>query len=158
MAFGRLPIWPRVERYGFGSFDEVVDTAPILWMASEYGALPPGHVLYLVDFASQRRPDVDEAELIRLDNEAHLEAAGSEGFLLYFRGDVDADGYCRSFCVWRSKDEAARASQKPRHRAASEATKDLYATYVVTMRDVWLDESPAGFGVGLTRTYRSDDS
>ena len=153
--FPRLPIYPRVERYGLGSFDEVFDTAPILWMAVEYGGLQPDQVLYLVDFASRRRPDADEADLMRLDDEAHAEAAASEGFLLYFRGDVDGDGCCRSFCVWRSREDAVRASRKPKHRAASEATRELYASYVVTMRELWLDDSRAGFTVGSSRTYRS---
>jgi hypothetical protein len=50
-----------------------------------------------------------------------------------------------------------RAAQKPRHRAASELTKDFYASYVVTMRDVWLDDAPAGFSVGVSHVYRSED-
>ncbi len=155
-AFPRLPIWPRVDRYGHGDFDDAFDTAEILRLASDIGGLPRGHVLYLVDFASSRRPGIDEDELIRLDNAAHAEAATSDGFLLYFRGDVDADGYCRSFCAWRSATDAARASRKPRHRAASEVTREFYASYTVTMRELWLDDSGAGFGIGATRTYHSN--
>jgi hypothetical protein len=114
-------------------------------------------VLYLVDFASRRRPGADEGELIRLDNEAHAEAAASEGFLLYFRGDVDGDGHCRSFCVWRSREEGVRAAQKPKHRAAARVTEDLYAAYVVTMRELWLADTPAGFSVGCSRTFTSGE-
>jgi hypothetical protein len=153
--FPRLAIYPLVAAYGHGTFDEVFDTVAVLRMASEIGGLPQGHVLYLVDFASRRHPHVSEAELIRLDNAAHAEAAASPGFLLYFRGDMDADGYCRSFCVWRSMREAGEAARKPRHAAASEATKDLYASYVVTMREIWLDDSAAGFSVGTSRTFNS---
>jgi hypothetical protein len=156
--FPRVPIWPRVPRYGRGRFDEAFDTAAILRLASEIGGLPDGHVLYLVDFASRRRPGVDEAELTRLDHAAHAEAAASRGFLLYFRGDVDRWGYCRSFCVWRSMRDGMEAARKPRHRAAEDATHTMYSSYVVTMREVWLTDEAPGFAVGLTRTYGSDET
>ena len=152
-TFPRLPIVPLIERYGLGEFDDVFDTRSILRMASAVCDLPTGHVLYLVDFASCRKPGMDEARLSRLDNEAHAEAAASDGFLLYFRGDADSDGHCRSFCVWRSRRAGSDAARKPKHRAAAAITAEAYDAYTVTMRELWLDRSSTGFGVGETRSY-----
>jgi hypothetical protein len=55
--------------------------------------------------------------------------AGAEGFLCYWRGNLDDEGYCRSFCLWTSGQEAMLASRQPAHIAAARMVGEFYETW-----------------------------
>lgn len=95
---------------------------------------------YLVAFRSIRKPGADEARLTDYDERAHQEAAGSAGYVHYFKGPVGADDTCLSFCLWTSRAEARAAAGKPDHVEAVSLLNEMYAAYTleflrVTVRD-----------------------
>jgi hypothetical protein len=143
--FPKLPIIPKTEYYGRIPFAQAFDVPSILQMAAEKRQLAYGTGFYLVDFASQAKPNADYNLLSRLDKAAHSEAEKSEGFLLYFRGDLDPDGYTRSFCVWENKELAKAASNKPAHHLAAKAAKTHYDYYQISMRQARLVPTIAGY-------------
>jgi hypothetical protein len=149
--FPRLPINPRAN-YARVPFSAGFNVPVILDMAAKEGNLPRGHVMYIVDFGSLLKPDADRELIANLDNAAHREAKSSAGFLLYFRGDLDPQGYNRSFCVWRSKDDAKTAAHRPNHMTAVNAAKEMYIWYRITMREAWLEKPPLDFGFGVETT------
>lgn len=151
----RLPISP-YEGYQTLPFQEGFDVPEILRMARDKDGLPDDHPFYLVDFSSQLKPDANVTLLIELDDAAHLEAHNSKGFSLYYRGDPDSQGHCRSFCVWQSMKEAWDASQKPAHREAADSVDDMYSWYQVSTREAQLNMTPLGFSFGLVKTHSSD--
>jgi hypothetical protein len=108
--------------------------------------------MYVVDFGSLLKSVANRDLIKQLDNAAHREAKALPGFLLYFRGDLDQQGYNRSFCVWRSMEEARAAAHKPHHMAAVRAAKQMYVWYRITMRDAWLEPLPLDFGFGVETT------
>jgi hypothetical protein len=156
IEFPKLDVYPRYPDYALRPLHEAFDVPEILKMAYDKGQLPYDHLLHLVDFGSQKLPQVDEGRIIMLDDAAHREASQSDGFLLYFRGDPDAQGHCRSFCAWRSPQEAMLASDKPAHRLAADAVDELYGWYQVTMRQIRLADNPQGFEVEFVRYHSSD--
>lgn len=156
--FPRLPIIPKTELYARVPFHEAFDVPEVLRMAAAVGSLPNNQSMYLVDFVSKTKPDADLYHLEELDNAAHLEASNAEGFLLYFRGDLDPAGYNRSFCVWRNMMDAKYASGLPAHAKAARSADKMYDFYRVTMREAWLQPSGGGFSFGeeLSHTVGSD--
>lgn len=95
---------------------------------------------YLVAFRSIRKPGADEARLTDYDERAHQEAAGSAGYVHYFKGPVGTDDTCLSFCLWNSRAEARAAAGKPDHVEAVSLLNEMYAAYTleflrVTVRD-----------------------
>lgn len=146
--FPRLPVVPRTEYYGRVPFDQAFDVPQILQLAAQRRDLPYGATMYVVDFASKAKAAADHLELIKLDNAAHREAAESDGFLIYFRGDKDPGGYTRSFCVWESLPHAKLASRKPAHSEAALAADTMYDFYQVTMREARLVPTVMGYEFG----------
>lgn len=86
---------------------------------------------YLVAFRSVRRADADEVRLTEYDDRAHLEAAGSPGFIHYLKGPRAADGTCMSFCIWRSRADARAAAGRERHSEAVAITGQMYERYTL---------------------------
>jgi hypothetical protein len=147
--FPRLPLVPSAEFYARIPFEQAFDVTEILYLASSKKELPYGQPMYVVDFASRAKPGIDYQQLIDYDTAAHREAAASDGFLLYFRGDLDPMGYNRSFCVWESLQHAKAASAKPAHAAAAQIAEEMYSFYRVTMREARLTPSPKGYEFGV---------
>ena len=83
----------------------------------------------MVAFRSIRRIDADEARLNLHDELAHLEAAGSPGFVHYFKGPAAPDRSCLSFCLWNSRTEARAASGQRRHVEAVSLLNEMYESY-----------------------------
>lgn len=86
---------------------------------------------YLVAFRSVQRPEADQERLCRLDDAAHAEAAGSPGFVHYFKGPANARRECLSFCLWDSRREAREAAGKPDHVAAISLIAETYERYTL---------------------------
>jgi hypothetical protein len=91
---------------------------------------------YLVAFRSVRRAGCDEARLAEFDELAHQEAAGSPGFVHYFKGPAAGDGGCMSFCLWQSRDDARAAARQPAHVRAVSLLDEMYATYTLEFLQV----------------------
>jgi hypothetical protein len=64
-----------------------------------------------------------------VDDAAHAEAAGSPGFVHYFKGPANARRECLSFCLWDSRREAREAAGKPDHVAAISVIAETYERY-----------------------------
>ena len=84
---------------------------------------------YLVVFRSIRRAGADEARLFEFDERAHAEAAGSPGFVHYFKGPSAPDGSCLSFCIWTGRAEARGAAGRPHHAEAVTLLDEMYEDY-----------------------------
>jgi hypothetical protein len=84
---------------------------------------------YMVAFRSIRRADADEARLTMYDDWAHTEAMGAPGFVHYFKGPVNAQGQCMSFCLWTSRQAARAAAGQPSHVEAAALTFESYAAF-----------------------------
>lgn len=91
---------------------------------------------YLVAFRSVRRDDADEARLSEFDELAHQEAAGSPGFVHYFKGPRAADGSCLSFCLWDSRAHARAAASQPAHLRAVSLLHEMYESYTLEFQRV----------------------
>jgi hypothetical protein len=107
----------------------------------------PAGEWYLVAFRSIQQPTADQARLIEYDHLAHLEASGSPGFVHYFKGPLDPERACLSFCIWASRSDARRAAGKPSHREAVTLVRDMYESY--TLEFVRLTRRPGEQGVRL---------
>jgi hypothetical protein len=92
--------------------------------------LGPGE-WYLVAFRSIVKPDADLDRLRVFDDNAHHEASGAPGFVHYFKGPLDTDGSCMSFCLWTSRSEAREAAGLSHHRAAVTVIGETYSQYVL---------------------------
>ena len=122
--------------------DAFEDLAPV---ADHYASLPVGEAFdwesvargmapgewYMVAFRSILRPDADLALLTEYDERAHQEAAGSAGFIHYYKGPLAADRSCLSFCFWDSRAEARAAAGRPAHRDAVALIIDMYDAYLL---------------------------
>jgi hypothetical protein len=86
---------------------------------------------YMVAFRSIRRSGADEAMLTLYDERAHREAAGSDGFVHYFKGPLAPDGACLSFCIWTSRAEARAAAGRPLHAEAAGLVSVMYERYTL---------------------------
>jgi hypothetical protein len=93
-------------------------------------ALPMGE-WYMVAFRSIRRHGADEERLTFYDDLAHREAEGAPGFVSYFKGPVDVDGTCLSFCLWDSRAEARAAAGRPDHLEAVSLIGEMYEAYTL---------------------------
>lgn len=86
---------------------------------------------YLVAFRSVRRAGCDEARLFDIDERAHLEAAGSPGFVFYYKGPLAIDRTCLSFCMWSSRAAARAAAGRPEHVGAVALLDEMYERYTL---------------------------
>ncbi len=94
------------------------------------GAIDPGE-WYLVAFRSIVKPEADLERLCEFDEQAHVEASQAPGFVHYFKGPLDQDGSCMSFCLWTSRADARAAAGKTHHRAAVSIIGETYAQYTL---------------------------
>lgn len=91
--------------------------------------VPPGR-WYLVVFRSVRRRRTDGRRLTRADEAAYQEAmSNSDGLIVYFRGQLDKQRHCVSFCLWTGRDEARRASDMTKHLVAVALADDFYEVF-----------------------------
>lgn len=139
-----------------GSVSVALDTifAPITPITQAYASLPVLHGFnwsaclagtqagrwFLVTFYSQRKAGVDEALLTEYDDHAFAEALGTSGLLCYFRGEVDEQRRCLSFCVWETPEQARDASLLPKHQLAAHLVRAFYHSYTVSRQ--WLIKRP----------------
>ncbi|HUP54221.1 MAG TPA: hypothetical protein VM408_01840 [Methylomirabilota bacterium] len=86
---------------------------------------------YLVVFRSIRRIAADEVRLAEFDDQAHLDAAASPGFVHYFKGPAASDRSCLSFCMWTSRAEARAAAGRPAHIEAVSVLGEMYERYTL---------------------------
>ena len=91
---------------------------------------------YLVAFRSVRRADADEVRLTLFDDLAHEEAAGSPGFVHYYKGPAASDGSCLSFCLWQTRADARAAASRPDHVRAVSLIDEMYETYTLEFHRV----------------------
>jgi hypothetical protein len=84
---------------------------------------------YLVVFRSIRRETADPVLLKMLDDRAYEEARAASGLLYYFRGSLNAQRECLSFCVWESQENAEAATRQQAHEAAAVLTNELYVSF-----------------------------
>ena len=93
--------------------------------------LEPGE-WYRVVFRSVRREPGEHLTLEMYDYGAYIEAQRrAEGLLYYFRGTTNEKGECLSFCVWSSREEAARAAGLPLHTLAMAKVDEMYTSYAL---------------------------
>lgn len=92
------------------------------------GAMDPGE-WYLVAFRSIVKLGADLDQLRVFDDNAHDEAGRAPGFVHYFKGPLDTDGSCLSFCLWNSRAEARAAAGLSHHRAAVTIIGETYSQY-----------------------------
>ena len=57
--------------------------------------------------------------------------ASAPGFVHYFKGPLDTDGSCMSFCLWNSRSEARAAAGLSNHRAAVTIIGETYSQYIL---------------------------
>ena len=98
---------------------------------AEGGATLPAGEWYMVAFRSIRRVGADEERLTQYDDMAHREAERAPGFVSYFKGPVDRDGTCLSFCLWDSRAEARAAAGRPDHLEAVRLIGEMYQAYTL---------------------------
>ena len=136
--------------------DAFEDLAPV---ADHYASLPVGEAFtwdsaaramepgewYMVAFRSILRTDADEKLLTEHDDRAHEEAAGSAGFVHYYKGPMAADRSCLSFCIWDSRAEARAAAGRPAHREAVALIIEMYDAYLLEFLTVRKRNAAAGF-------------
>jgi hypothetical protein len=91
-------------------------------------AIDPGE-WYMVAFRSIVKPGADLDRLRVFDDNAHHEASGAPGFVHYFKGPLDTDGSCMSFCLWNSRSDARGAAGLAHHRAAVTIIGETYSLY-----------------------------
>ncbi|MGI8909236.1 MAG: hypothetical protein ACR2JR_01590 [Rubrobacteraceae bacterium] len=96
--------------------------------------------LYLVVFRSVRRMTADLDLLREYDDHAYKEALGSGGLLRYFKGDADERGQCLSFCLWKNREDARRASGGKMHGEAARLTAEMYESYLLERYELTASE------------------
>src|SRR5918997_474649 len=87
--------------------------------------------LYLVVFRSVRRPDADLDLLREHDDRAYAEALDSGGLLRYFKGHMNEQRECLSFCLWESREQAIKAAGAASHQSAADISVRMYESYVL---------------------------
>ena len=85
--------------------------------------------LYLVVFRSIRRVDADVERLRWFDDRAFDDASQAPGFLFYFKGQATPGRACLSFCLWKTRQLARSASDRPAHAEAASLVAEMYETY-----------------------------
>lgn len=119
----------------------------LLPVSDDYATLPVSHAFnwdacaseaeplqgewYLVAFRSVQRLGADQERLCLMDDAAHAEAAGSPGFVHYFKGPANARRECLSFCLWDSRREAREAAGQRDHVAAISLIAETYERYTL---------------------------
>jgi len=103
---------------------------------------------YLVVFRSIRREAIDDLTLEMHDYGAHIEAQRrADGLVFYFRGIPNENRECLSFCLWNSREEAARASQLPLHRVAMSMVNEKYEWY--SLERYVVRKAPGSFRIDI---------
>ena len=92
--------------------------------------------LYLVVFRSVRRATADFALLKRHDDRVYADALEAGGLLHYFKGEINQQRECLSFCLWESPQLAQRASAGASHAAATRLTARMYESYYLERYEV----------------------
>ena len=92
--------------------------------------------LYLVVFRSVRRAAADLDLLREHDDRAYAAACSEGGLLYYFKGEMNEQRECLSFCLWESREQAQRASGGASHAAATRLTAQMYESYSLERYDV----------------------
>ncbi len=85
--------------------------------------------LYLVVFRSVRRAAADLYLLREHDDLAYADALEAGGLLCYFKGELNGQRECLSFCLWESRQQAQRAAGGASHAAATRITAQFYESY-----------------------------
>ena len=83
---------------------------------------------FVIAFRSQRKLSVASVDLYEADRQAHEEAVGSGGLLLYWYGCVNLDGANLATCIWRSRAAALKSVQGPKHIVAMSLAAGKYAS------------------------------
>jgi hypothetical protein len=86
---------------------------------------------YLVVFRSKHRGDADKILLYEQDERALLAARRSPGFVYYFAGAPDSDGFCMSFCLWHDQQCAQLASRHQAHQMAQGLAPQMYEYFTL---------------------------
>ncbi|KAI0009700.1 hypothetical protein F4779DRAFT_357684 [Xylariaceae sp. FL0662B] len=86
---------------------------------------------FVVVFRSRIPPTTVYEELGTLDKAAQAEATASGGFLKYWFGEPDKDGYNLATCLWRSQEDAKKAGFGPAHRRAAASARSLYSHWKI---------------------------
>ncbi|WP_119068384.1 hypothetical protein [Rubrobacter indicoceani] len=101
--------------------------------------------VYLVVFRSLRRAGADIGRLFEYDDFAHAEARRSEGFMHYFKGGVERDRFCLSFCLWKNRACAESAARGDFHRRAVGIVDEMYESYDLERYEVYREAGGALF-------------
>ncbi|HEX6506092.1 MAG TPA: hypothetical protein VF221_00520 [Chloroflexota bacterium] len=107
-------------------------TAPILdgFTWEECAPNVPAGEWYMVVFRSVRRDLGENLTLEMYDYGAYIEAQRrASGLIFYFRGVPNERRECLSFCIWSSREEAARAARLPLHTLAMRMIDETYESY-----------------------------
>ncbi|KAF7724067.1 hypothetical protein EC973_001400 [Apophysomyces ossiformis] len=84
---------------------------------------------FIVVFRSVRKATANSKLLYEADERAQREAAHSGGLLKYWYGDLNQHRECMAMCVWRSQEDARKATKKPLHRIAAQLAGEMYDIY-----------------------------
>ena len=88
------------------------------------------------------------AELADLVNRrSHAEATQSGGLLKYWFGVPDTEGRNLATCVWRQKEDAGPASRGPGHKAAMQATMNLYTEWAIERLKLVIEDGAKGWSI-----------
>ncbi|KAH7436340.1 hypothetical protein KP509_05G015100 [Ceratopteris richardii] len=97
---------------------------------------------YMVVFRSKRAVNADSELLYAADAEAHDEAKRSGGLLSYWYGPINQDRECFATCIWKSREDAIRASMLPKHLRAAMLASKTYEFY--DLQRYWLTFTSTG--------------
>ncbi|KAI5073444.1 hypothetical protein GOP47_0011457 [Adiantum capillus-veneris] len=97
---------------------------------------------YMVVFRSKRREGADSKALYAADAEAHEEAKRSGGLLMYWYGSLNERRECFATCIWKSREDALRATKLPKHIEAAMLASQMYEFY--RLEKYWLTFSIDG--------------
>ncbi|CAG8480840.1 25628_t:CDS:2 [Dentiscutata erythropus] len=84
---------------------------------------------YLIAFRSIGSKDANIKKLVEAEAEAYNEAKNHGGLLKYWSSEFNQNRECLSLCIWRSIDEAVKASKKPCHAFTVGLASANYETY-----------------------------
>ncbi|MEX1995283.1 MAG: hypothetical protein WD887_00700 [Candidatus Saccharimonadales bacterium] len=131
-AHEEFPITPQTETFATDPIEVGFNLPEIMENARIHKGVAVGQEVYLAVFRSEIKPGIAEpmhATLLELDDKAHQEAAGSDGYIRYFKGIMDEKGNCLSFCLWASREDAVSATRKTAHAAAVGIASQVYAWF-----------------------------